>query len=124
MKNILLFVLLSFVYILPAFAQTDFNQESFKQAQKEGKSIILNFHADWCPTCRKQNKVITEILRSADFSKVVWFKVDFDNSESLQKELNVSRQSTLIFYKGESEVNRSIGETQKDRLLEETKSAL
>ncbi len=50
------------------------------------------------------------------FASVVVFKVDFDSSEDVLREWNVSRQSTLIAFKGTKEAMRSTGETDADAL--------
>jgi thioredoxin 1 len=44
--------------------------------------------------------------------------VDYDSSDDLKKKLNVTKQSTLIIFKGEKEVARSIGVTDPKAICE------
>lgn len=45
------------------------------------------------------------------YKNLVVFKADFDKDKSDLKALNVRRQSTLILYKGDKEIGRSVGDT-------------
>ena len=45
-------------------------------------------------------------------------RVDFDKEKSVQAELKVSSRSTLIAFKGTTEVGRSVGETHQDAIAE------
>lgn len=42
------------------------------------------------------------------------FDVDFDSRKDVLKRFGVTRQSTLITFKGEKETGRSVGDTQPD----------
>ena len=48
-------------------------------AQKEGKSILVDIFAPWCPTCRAQNPILVQLTREPQFNNLVVFKVDCDN---------------------------------------------
>jgi thioredoxin 1 len=82
---------------------------AFKAAQKAGKSILVDVHADWCPTCRRQAPTIVEISRDPAFAKLVIFKIDFDKQFTELEALNARKQSTLIVYKGTIEKGRATG---------------
>ncbi len=93
-----------------------YDESAFKQAQAEGKTVVLDFHADWCPTCKKQKPILEGLLKEKDFEAVVGFTVDYDDATDLKKSLKVQKQSTLIVYKGKREVARNIGLTNKDEI--------
>ena len=92
-----------------AFAATPYDAKAFAEAQAAGKSILVDVHADWCPTCTKQKPII-EGLEKANYRLVV-FAVDFDKDKDALKQFRVQYQSTLIAFKGKDEVGRSTGET-------------
>lgn len=93
-----------------------YSEAAFKQAQADGKTVVLDFHADWCSTCKKQKPVLEGLLQEGKLEPVVGFTVDFDNAAGLKKSLKVAKQSTLIVYKGKNEVARNMGLTNKDEI--------
>lgn len=93
-----------------------FTESAFRGAKSDGKPIVLVFHANWCPTCRVQKPIIESILMEKEFAGFTALQVDYDNSDELQKELNVTKQSTVIVFKGGVEVARSVSDTNKDSL--------
>lgn len=74
----------------------DFDQEKYEVALAEGKTVFLDFHASWCPTCKANEPIIREVLDERRDEGLAAFKVDYDNSEELQKQFDVRSQSTLI----------------------------
>lgn len=95
-----------------AFEEKPFDMTAFKQAQSEGKSILLDAFAPWCPTCRAQQKVLGALKDDAKYDALVLFKIDYDNQTDVLKTFNVRQQSTLIAFKGDKETGRSVGDTQ------------
>ena len=82
---------------------------AFTEAKAARKTVLLDFHADWCPVCRKQGPVIESLVREDGFKNIVAFKVNYDDETSLKKQLKVTSQSTLIVFKGGKEVSRATG---------------
>lgn len=95
-----------------------FSQKNFEQAQAQGQTILLHFHADWCPTCRQQKTALEALLKENGFSSLKTFQVDYDEETTLKKQLHVSSQSTLILYRGKKEQARSVAVTSKEGLRE------
>ena len=93
-----------------------YSEEAFKKAKMEGKTVVLDFRASWCSTCKKQKPILEALLKEKDFESVTGFVVDYDNSKALKRKLKVNRQSTLIVFKGNKEVDRKIGITNKDKI--------
>ncbi len=95
-----------------AFAgPTPYTQVGFNQLQKEGKSILVEVHAPWCPTCRAQAPIVEGLLKKKEYQTVNVLRVDFDSQKDVLKVFNVSKQSTLIVFKGLKEMGRSTGDT-------------
>ncbi len=107
------------VVLMATAAQAEFktfNKSEYDAAMGSGKTVVVDFHASWCPTCKKQEPVLNEIVRMKGFENVVAFKADYDQEKDLKKTLNVSKQSTIVVFKGGKEIGRSTGSTAKDDL--------
>lgn len=94
----------------------DYTHDAFTAAAKEGRVIVLDFHADWCPTCLKQSKVLAELGEEAALREVLLLVVDYDTASELKSRFGVSAQSTIVVLRGEKEISRATGVTAKDDL--------
>ena len=88
-----------------------FNREAYDKAKAEGKTILVDFDASWCPVCKKQAEAIPQVLKQEKFQRVVVFKADYDSQKELKKQLRITHQSTLVVFKGQKEVGREQGIT-------------
>lgn len=97
----------------PAFAfdGKPFDVETFAAAQAAGKPILVEVTAPWCPTCKAQKPILSDLTQKAKFKDLIVFEIDFDTQKDLLRRFNVNMQSTLISYKGAREVGRSTGDT-------------
>ena len=91
----------------------DFSQAEYDAALAAGKTVVVDFHASWCPTCKKQEPLLNEIVAMPGYEMVVAFKADYDKEKDLKKTLKVSKQSTVVVFKGGKEVARQAGLTDK-----------
>jgi len=102
----------SLIFTGLAFADpSPYTQAGFDNLQKTGKSILVEVHAPWCPTCRAQAPIVNELLKKKDYQAITVLRVDFDGQKEVLKAFNVSKQSTLIVFKGTKEMGRSTGDT-------------
>jgi thioredoxin-like negative regulator of GroEL len=99
-----------------AASEQAFTAQAFKAAQDAGKPILVEIHADWCPTCKAQQPVLNKLSGEKACSNDVRFKIDFDSQKDLLRQFNAKTQSTLVLYKGRTEIARSVGETDESRL--------
>ena len=86
-----------------------FSTAALASALRAGKPILVDVHADWCPTCRRQAPTIAEIARDPAYAKLVILKLDFDKQVAEREALGARKQSTLILFKGRREVGRATG---------------
>ena len=99
----------------PSWANTavPFSMDAFKAAQAAGSPILVEIHADWCPTCKAQNPILDKLTSAAKFKDLKVFVVDFDAMKPVVKEFGAQMQSTLIVFKGATEAGRSVGDTRE-----------
>jgi thiol-disulfide isomerase/thioredoxin len=99
------------LYLLPLASEAaqTFDGKTFADAQAAGKSILLEVTAPWCPTCAKQKPIIESL--ETQTPQLLVLDVDFDSAKDVLKQFAVQYQSTLIVYKGKTEVGRSTGQT-------------
>jgi thiol:disulfide interchange protein len=101
----------------PANETRPFTKEAFDAAAADGKTILVDFYAPWCPVCRAQEPKVKARL-NADFKHVVAFRVDYDSNAALRKAMNVQKQSTLILFQGRNELAR-LSYTSDDKAIDE-----
>lgn len=119
MRKTLLAAVLAWL-VVPALASAGdlqpFSGKQFDQLQAAGKPVVVVVHATWCPTCKAQLPIQTALMHSPEFQGYTMFTVDFDADQALLKRFSVIKQSTMIVFKGKTEVGRSIGDTQRDSI--------
>jgi thioredoxin-like negative regulator of GroEL len=99
----------------PAWANTavPFSEQAFKAAQASGGPILVEIHADWCPTCKAQMPILNKLTGEPKFKDLKIFRVDFDAMKPVVKQFGAQMQSTLIVFKGSAEQGRSVGDTKE-----------
>lgn len=95
-----------------------FEQAQFDALMQQGSPILVQVHADWCPTCRRQEKILTPMLQEPQFAALTAFKVDYDTQDEALKNFRVNRQSTSILFNHGKEVRRSVAQTNAEKLRE------
>ncbi len=86
-----------------------FSDPAFQAAQKQGKPILVEITASWCPVCAKQRPILSQLLADPRFRDMVVYNVDFDAQKDVVRELGAHMQSTLIVFDGSVEKGRSTG---------------
>jgi thioredoxin 1 len=106
-----------------ALTVAPYSPEAFAKLQAADARAVLHFHADWCPTCRAQDKAL-EVLKADPALDVTVLSVDYDKETELKRQLNVRSQSTFIVYRGKVERSRQIGETSPEGIRKVLRSSL
>ena len=119
-----LFVLL--LIILPfnlavADKQTTFDNDVFNKAQSDGKTVIVSSWIKYCTSCASQMKALKDVEK--DFDNLIYLTFDVTNRE-IAKQLNIQFQTTLVIYKNNKEVYRSLGELTKDKIYKAINSVI
>ena len=93
-----------------------FSPEAFKSAQAAGNPILVEIHADWCPTCKAQAPILDRLTADPKFKNLKIFQVDFDAQKAVVRQFGAQLQSTLIVFKGSAEQGRSVGDTRQESI--------
>ena len=117
---ILIFCLISFQSIALE-KKTTFSKEVFKKAQSEGKIVVVSSWIKYCSSCASQMKVLNKAID--DFQNIVYLNFDVGNKE-ISKLLNVQYQTTLLIFKKNKEIYRSVGETSKSEIYKAIEKSL
>ncbi len=99
-----------------AASQQPYDAKAFKAVQESGKPVLVEIHADWCPNCKAQDPILDTLFCDQKYSNIVRFRVDFDTQREAAGRFRVKWLSTLVLYKGTTEVARSVGELSEDRI--------
>ena len=122
MKKILTFCFLLFAFNVNAMEkETTFKKELFDKAQSEGKVVVVSSWIKYCPSCASQMKVLEKAKN--DFDNIEYFAFDVTNRE-ISDMFNVQYQTTLLIFKNNKEVYRSIGEISKEKIYKAIESSI
>ena len=131
LKKLTIIFFLQLFIIHPSFSmekETTFNKELFSKAQSDGKIVIVSSWIKYCSSCASQMKVLNKAkndgkLLDIKFENIEYFSFDVTNKE-IANLLNVKFQTTLLIYKDNKEVYRSLGETTEDLIYEALKKVI
>ena len=101
--------------------ETTFDQQQFKKALSDGKVVVVSSWIKYCYSCASQMKVLKEAKK--DFDNIEYFAFDVTNRE-ISDMFNVQYQTTLLIFKNNKEVYRSIGEIKKEAIYKALKSSI
>jgi len=122
MKKILIFVFCLFALSANAIEKkTNFNEELFNKAQTEGKIVVVSSWIKYCTSCASQMKAINTLKE--EYNNFEYYTFEVTNRE-IADLLNVQYQTTLLIFKDNKELHRSIGVTNKDTIYKVIKSLI
>ena len=129
MKKIFIFIFCLFAFSANAIEKkTTFDKELFNKAQSEGKIVVVSSWMKYCSSCANQMKVLQNAKKDGElsdikFDNIEYFSFDVTNSD-IANLFDVQYQTTLLIFKDDQEVYRSIGETTKDLIYEALKASI
>ena len=122
MKKFLIFIFCIFAFSVNADEKkTTFTKELFNKAQSDGKIVVVSSWLKYCSSCASQMKVLNKAKNK--FDNIEYFTFDIKNKE-ISNLLNVQYQTTLLIFKDNKEVYRSIGETSREAIYKAIKSSI
>ena len=122
MKKILITIFCIFAFGANALEKkTTFTKDLFNKAQSEGKVVVISSWIKYCTSCASQMKALNKLKN--EFDNIEYFTFEVTNRD-IADFLKVQYQTTLLIFKDNKEVHRSIGVTQKDKIYEVIKSSI
>ena len=109
-----LFIILFLFVCLSANAvekKTNFSEEIFENAKASGKTVVVNSYEVWCGTCSKQTKILDQAEK--EFKDIVFLSYEQSKNKDIAKKLGIKFWTTIVVYKGDNEVSRIVGQTDK-----------
>ena len=129
MKKILISIF--FLFSLSANAmekETTFKKELFDKAQSDGKIVVISSWLKYCSSCAGQMKILQNAKNKGELLDIKFDNIEYFSFDVTKKEISnffdVQYQTTLIIFKGNQEVYRSIGETTEDLIYEALKASI
>ena len=116
---VLIFTLISF-NCFAVEKTTTFTNEIFNKAQSEGKTVVINSWNKTCYTCAKQVKILDQAKR--EFNNILFLSFEQTKDKEIAKLLGIEYWTTIVVYKNNKEIARSIGQTKKSEIYELIKS--
>ena len=107
-----------------------FEKTHYENSISEGKVILLDFYANWCPICRAENPSIRNGLKELNNPNVVAYQVHFNDGETTQehedlaKQFGVNLQHTKVILKNGEFFSKSLESWSKDKTIDEISKAL
>ena len=128
MRKILIIFFCIITCVAHAEKQTTFDKNLFEKAQSDGKVVIVSSWIKYCSSCASQMKVLQKAkndgkLSDIKFDNIEYFSFDVTNKE-ISDLFDVQYQTTLLIFRGNKEVYRSIGETTADLIYEAIKTSI
>ena len=120
MKKIFIFIFCLFAFNANA-KETTFDKALFDKAQSDGKIVVVSSWVKYCTSCASQMKVLDKAKN--DFNNIEYFKFDVRNKE-IADLFNIQYQTTLLIFKNNKEVYRSIGETSREAIYKAIRSSI
>ena len=91
--------------------KTNFSEKVFENAKASGKTVVVNSYEIWCGTCSKQTKILDQAEK--EFKDVVFLSYEQSKNGNIAEKLGIKFWTTIVVYKGNDEVVRIVGQTDK-----------
>ena len=122
MKKILIILFITFSFSANAVEKkTTFSKDLFDKAQLDGKIVVVSSWIKYCSSCASQMKILNKAKN--EFKNIEYFTFEVTNRE-IADLLKVQYQTTLLIFKNNKEVYRSIGETSKELIYDALNSSI
>jgi thiol-disulfide isomerase/thioredoxin len=73
------------------------NKETFEDLITSAEPVIVKFHADWCPDCRRMDMFMDEIME--EFGQYKWYDINKDEFPEIAEKYDVMGIPSLLVYK-------------------------
>lgn len=97
----------------------DYKPGLVKQALAAGKTVFIDYAADWCTTCKSQERTLKALrAENPEYNDIMFVRVDWDEDASspISTDYNIPRRSTLLVLKGNNELGRIVAGTGRGQI--------
>lgn len=116
--QLLSIAMILFLSPFTVFANTwvDYKPGLIQSKLNEGKTVFVDYAADWCGTCKRQERVINSLVKEDPHYKdaISFVRVDWDEygKHEVSTSRNIPRRSTLLLLRGDEELGRIVAGTE------------
>jgi len=100
----------------------NFTIQKFEEAKKNEKTIVVTAWAKYCGTCKKQKIVLDQAEK--DFENVLFLYYNHPKKKDIANYLKIDFRSTILVYKGNKEVSRTLGQLDKSVIYSNIKKGI
>ena len=113
MKKILviIFLLISTNTFSAENQRVNFTIKTFEEAKKNGETVVVTAWNKYCGTCKRQKVVLDQAEK--DFKDILFLYYSHPKMMNVAKYLKIDHRSTILVYKGNTEVSRTLGQVDK-----------
>ena len=120
-KIIILLIILFPLNVSASEKKTTFTNDIFNKAQSDGKTVVVSSWIKYCSSCASQMKALKDVEN--DFKDLIYLNFDV-RDKKIAEQLNIQFQTTLVIYKANKEVYRSLGELSKEKIYKAINSVI
>ena len=108
---VIIFLLISTNIFAAENQKLNFTVEKFEDAKKNGETVVVTAWNKYCGTCKRQKVVLDQAEK--DFKDVLFLYYNHPKMKDVANYLNINHRSTILVYKGNTEVSRTLGQVDK-----------
>ena len=100
-----------------------YTAERFAELQSEGSVVLIDVYADWCATCKMQQRALSKYRQQHPDKAFHILEVNFDEDKAVVQAFRAPRQSTLLLYRGDTQFWYSVAESRYEMIAAELNKA-
>ena len=91
-------------------------ESNFNEILDSGKTVLLDFYAEWCGPCKMVSPIVDQI--SEENPDIIVGKIDVDDQQEIAEKYRIMSIPTLVVIKNGEVANKGTGVLPKGKLLE------
>ena len=102
--------------------KSNFTIQKFEEAKKNGETVVVTAWNKYCGTCKRQKVVLDQAEK--DFKDVLFLYYNHPKMKDIAKYLKIDHRSTILVYKGNTEISRTLGQIDKSVIYSNINKAI
>ncbi len=119
---VIIFLLISTNVFAAENHKLNFTVEKFENAKKNGETVVVTAWNKYCGTCKRQKEVLDQAEK--DFKNVLFLYYNHPKMKDIARYLKIDHRSTILVYKGEAEISRTLGQVDKSVIYSNIKKGI